>query len=269
MEEKDKIRNQIWDLLVEKGVSKSPHGRIPDFKDSFDAAKRLSRTVEWERAGVVFCSPDSAQRPVRRLVLEAGKDLIMPTPKIKDGYLLIGGDVPDAGAASTIRGAYRYGSPIREFPQVDLVVEGSVAVDLQGNRLGKGGGYGDREISELRSQGAIDDDTPLATTVDELQIISRVPVEEHDERINMIVTPLRVIRPLLDDRIPRVVERETEESSTAPESSQKHHKQKEYSTPDNSDQHKKTGNRRIRQHRQLQEHLTDEKNQQFKYSLVQ
>ncbi|MBC7110820.1 MAG: 5-formyltetrahydrofolate cyclo-ligase, partial [Methanothermobacter sp.] len=48
-------------------------------------------------------------------------------------------------------------------------------------------------------------DTPLATTVDELQIIRRVPVEEHDEMINMIVTPLRVIRPLLDDRIPRVV----------------------------------------------------------------
>ena len=205
MEEKDRIRNQIWDLLVENGVSRSPHGRIPDFKGSFDAAKRLSRTVEWERAGVVFCSPDSAQSPVRRLVLEAGKDLIMPTPKIKDGYLLIGGDVPDAGAASTIGGAYRYGSPIREFPQVDLVVEGSVAVDLQGNRLGKGGGYGDREISELRGQGAIDEDTPLATTVDELQIIRRVPVEEHDEMINMIVTPLRVIRPLLDDRIPRVV----------------------------------------------------------------
>jgi len=204
MEEKDRIRKHVWDLLRDKGISRNPHGRIPDFKGSVDAAERLSRTIEWERAGVVFCSPDSAQRPVRRLVLEAGKDLIMPTPRIKDGYLLIEGGL-DAEAASTIAGAYRYGSFIRDFPQVDLVVEGSVAVDLQGNRLGKGGGYGDREISELRGQGAIDEDTPIATTVDELQIIGRVPVEEHDEMINMIVTPLRVIRPLLDDRIPRVI----------------------------------------------------------------
>ncbi|MCQ8904260.1 MAG: 5-formyltetrahydrofolate cyclo-ligase, partial [Methanothermobacter sp.] len=64
MEGKNRIRKQVWDLLKYKGISRNPHGRIPDFKGSFDAAERLSRTIEWERAGVVFCSPDSAQRPV-------------------------------------------------------------------------------------------------------------------------------------------------------------------------------------------------------------
>lgn len=205
MMDKNLIRERIWKLLKDRGVSSRPHGRIPDFQGSVAAAERLSRTIEWERADVVFSSPDSAQRPVRRLALDDGKDLVMPTPKIKDGYLLISGDVPDAKAASTIRGAYRYGSFISRFPEVDLVVEGSVAVDLEGNRLGKGGGYGDREISELRDQGAIGEDTPIATTVHELQIIESVPVEDHDERINMIVTPMRVIRLFLDEKIPRVI----------------------------------------------------------------
>lgn len=205
MMDKEVIRERIWKLLKDRGVSSRPHGRIPDFQGSVAAAERLSRTIEWERADVVFSSPDSAQRPVRRLALDDGKDLVMPTPKIKDGYLLISGDVPDAKAASTIRGAYRYGSFISRFPEVDLVVEGSVAVDLEGNRLGKGGGYGDREISELRDRGAIGGDTPIATTVHELQIIESVPVEGHDEGINMIVTPMRVIRLFLDEKIPRVV----------------------------------------------------------------
>ncbi|MGB9838548.1 5-formyltetrahydrofolate cyclo-ligase [Methanothermobacter sp.] len=202
--DKNLLRERIWKLLEDRGVSKRPHGRIPDFHGSAAAAERLSRTIEWERADVVFSSPDYAQRPVRRLALVDGKDLVMPTPKIKDGYLLISGNVPDAEAASTIRGAYRYGSFINRFPQVGIVVEGSVAVDLDGNRLGKGGGYGDREISELRDQGAIGEDTPIATTVHELQVIEGVPVEGHDERINMIVTPMRVIRLFLDEKIPRV-----------------------------------------------------------------
>ncbi|MDI9617777.1 5-formyltetrahydrofolate cyclo-ligase [Methanothermobacter sp.] len=202
--DKNVVRERMWKLLYDSGVSRRPHGRIPDFQGSVAAAERLSRTIEWERACVVFSSPDSAQRPVRKLALDDGKDLVMPTPKIKDGYLLIPADVPDADAASTIRGAYRYGSFISRFPEVDLVVEGSVAVDLEGNRLGKGGGYGDREISELRGQGAIGEDTPIATTVHELQIIESVPVENHDEKINMIVTPMRIIRLFLDEKIPRV-----------------------------------------------------------------
>lgn len=82
----------------------------------------------------------------------------------------------------------------REFPQVDLVVEGSVAVDKSGNRLGKGGGYGDREISELISEKAITQSTPVVTTVHEIQIIDKVPTEEHDQKINMIITSERVIR---------------------------------------------------------------------------
>ncbi|BDH79172.1 MAG TPA: 5-formyltetrahydrofolate cyclo-ligase [Methanothermobacter sp.] len=196
---KGEVRKLIWDRLHKLGISRRPkgdYGRIPDFKGSMAAALRLSRTMEWKKSRVIFSSPDSAQRPVRGLALRHGKDLIMPTPRLKRGYLYI--RAADARgcerSASTIRGAYKFGSPIKVFPKVDLVVEGSVAVDMEGNRLGKGGGYGDREIRELKGQNAITDKTPIVTTVDEMQIIKKVPVEPHDEKINMIVTPHRVIR---------------------------------------------------------------------------
>ncbi len=207
--EKEKIRRLIWKRLHELRVSRRPrgdYGRIPDFKGSRSAATRISRTIEWERADTIFSGPDSAQKFVRELALLHGKDLIMPTPRLKDGYLYISSATAKGHEriASTIRGAYKFGAPMDRFPIVDLVVEGSVAVDMKGNRLGKGGGYGDREIKELRSQGAISDKTPIATTVDELQILRSIPSEPHDEKINMIVTPLRVIRLFRDKKIPIV-----------------------------------------------------------------
>ncbi len=199
---KDELRKHIWDLLEKEGVSvkrNSPYGRIPDFKGSERAAELLSHTVEWNDAKTIFCSPDTAQRMVRERALKDKKDMIMPSPKLKEGYIFIKGNgLPKLEKiekiASTINGAFKYGTKINNFPMVDLVVEGSVAVDKKGNRLGKGGGYGDREISELFHQEVIDKNTPITTTVHPLQIVDKVPVEKHDKQINMIVTPVEVMR---------------------------------------------------------------------------
>lgn len=196
---KDDLRNQIWTSLKEKNLSKRPEGdkgKIPDFIGSEAAAQRLSRTIEWSQASLIFCSPDSAQKPVRELALIHEKDLIMATPKIKQGYLLLKGKnlKEKSKTASTIKGAFKYGKTIYKLPPVDLVVEGSVAVDRNGNRLGKGGGYADIEISELFKQKSIETTTPIVTTIHPLQIVPKVPLEPHDQKINMIVTPNEVIR---------------------------------------------------------------------------
>ena len=75
-----------------------------------------------------------------------------------------------------------------------MVVEGSVAVDMSGGRLGKGGGYGDMEISHLVEVSSININTPVVSTVHDIQIIDDVPNESHDQKINMIVTPQNVFR---------------------------------------------------------------------------
>ncbi|MGB9980472.1 5-formyltetrahydrofolate cyclo-ligase [Methanobacterium sp.] len=205
IKEKERLRNLIWSTLENNDLfehanleqpPKSPYGRIPNFVGSTEAARMLKNTEEWQKSEVVFSSPDSAQKKVREFALFDKKVLIMASPKLKDGFLLIDpySVVGNEETASTIDGAFKFGKKLHEFPQIDLVVEGSVAVDKSGNRLGKGGGYGDREISELLSEKTITTSTPVVTTIHEVQIIDNVPTEEHDQKINMIVTPQRVIR---------------------------------------------------------------------------
>lgn len=205
-QEKEDLRIKIWNCLKEKGLSKRPEGdtgKIPDFRGSKAAARRLSRTIEWSQADLIFCSPDSAQQPVREIALEHEKDIIMATPKIEQGYILLNGKSlkEKSKTASYINGAFKYGKTIDKLPEVDLVVEGSVAVDKNGNRLGKGGGYADIEISELFKQKSIELSTPIVTTIHPLQIVAKVPVESHDQKINIIVTPNEVIRLLQDPEL--------------------------------------------------------------------
>jgi 5-formyltetrahydrofolate cyclo-ligase len=47
----------------------------------------------------------------------------------------------------------------------------------------------------LRELGLVDEDTPVITTVHDLQIIDQeIPMEEHDLPVDIIVTPMRIIR---------------------------------------------------------------------------
>jgi 5-formyltetrahydrofolate cyclo-ligase len=113
----------------------------------------------------------------------------MATPKLEKGYLILNDEAKNhPEKAATKEGAFLYGENITDLKTVDLVVEGSVAVDIEGNRLGKGGGYGDREISDLYNRKVINVNTPIATTIHPLQVKNSVPVLEHDFKINMIVT---------------------------------------------------------------------------------
>jgi 5-formyltetrahydrofolate cyclo-ligase len=79
---------------------------------------------------------------------------------------------------------------------VDLVIAGCVAVGPDGARLGKGGGFSDLEYAIARDAGLINSGTVLATTVHELQVVDAgaIPMTNHDFRLDLIVTPDRVIR---------------------------------------------------------------------------
>ncbi len=84
---------------------------------------------------------------------------------------------------------------VDELEPVDLVVAGCVAVDEDGNRLGKGGGFSDLEYALASAAGLIGADTIVVTTVHELQVRDRgeIPVSDHDFPLDLIVTPDRVI----------------------------------------------------------------------------
>jgi 5-formyltetrahydrofolate cyclo-ligase len=145
---------------------------------------------------VLKANPDKAQRPVRARALTEGKVLYMAVPRLADElpfYLL---DPEHLGMspweAAAKEGAAEAGRKVAatELPSVDLVVCGSVAVNRQGARIGKGGGFSDLEVAFLVEAGVIRSDTVLATTVHPLQVVDEaLPETIHDFRVDLIVTP--------------------------------------------------------------------------------
>jgi 5-formyltetrahydrofolate cyclo-ligase len=82
-----------------------------------------------------------------------------------------------------------------EAVSVDLVVSGSVAVREDGARIGKGEGFSDLEWGILRDLGIVDSETPVATTVHEMQVVEDdwTP-DAHDVPMDLVVTPERTVR---------------------------------------------------------------------------
>lgn len=79
-----------------------------------------------------------------------------------------------------------------------LLVAPGVGFDLQGTRLGRGGGFYDRAIAELRRAGE-------ATVVGigyDAQIVESLPRDPWDQSVDVVVTELRVLAP--DATAPRV-----------------------------------------------------------------
>jgi 5-formyltetrahydrofolate cyclo-ligase len=190
------LRERIWRDLTERRVAMFPlavFGRVPNFRGSDDAANRVRQLDEWKNAKVVFANPDAAQRKVRENALKEGKVLVMASPRLKHNFIVID---PDAvkrkeRLASTIRGAFEFRKETADFPKPDLIVTSCVAVDEEGHRLGKGHGYGDIEIRMVREKfGQI----PAVTTVHDLQVVTDIPFDSHDESVDVIVTPTRIIR---------------------------------------------------------------------------
>jgi 5-formyltetrahydrofolate cyclo-ligase len=104
-------------------------------------------------------------------------------------------EVPPRRAAS-ISGSARAGQRIRvaDLQPVDLVVCGSVAVNREGARVGKGGGFSDLEFARLVEAGLIGTDTVVATTVHPLQLLEEaLPETDHDFRLDLIVAGDEVI----------------------------------------------------------------------------
>ena len=194
--EKQQLREKIWSEMERSGLAVFPlpcRGRIPNFAGADAAAEKLRQLEEWKTAKVVFVNPDSPQHKVRENALKDRKILVMASPRLKKGFILIEPNKVRSKErfASTIKGAFKYGVEAEDFPKSDLIVQGSVAVDRHGHRLGKGRGYGDTEIKALRRMfGTV----PIVTTVHDVQVVEAVPFEEKDEKVSIVTTLTKVIR---------------------------------------------------------------------------
>jgi 5-formyltetrahydrofolate cyclo-ligase len=205
VDDKQRVRERIWRALEDEGVARFPgaRGRIPNFRGAEAAAARLGEQPEWRAARVVKSNPDAPQLPVRRRARGDGKTLYMAVPRLADAkpFVRVEGD-------PTIKRALAEGVPVSvdELGHVDLVVCGTVAVNRDGVRIGKGGGYSDLELGLLVQAGLVDDGTTIATTVHPLQVLeAELPETAHDFRVDLVVTPDEVVRTPAPRRSPGVI----------------------------------------------------------------
>jgi 5-formyltetrahydrofolate cyclo-ligase len=186
-----------------EGVSRFPgaQGRIPNFEDARGAAERLASHPVWKRAKTIKANPDAPQTHARRLALEQGKTLVMAVPRLRDHHpfrLLEPAKLTkkQLREAATIKGALRHGRVIdlEQVPRLELILCGSVAVNLNGERVGKGGGFSDLEYALLAETRKVSDRTTIATSVHPIQILNEdFFTTAHDIPVDLIVTPRAAI----------------------------------------------------------------------------
>ncbi len=200
MSRKDEIRDKVWTTLTEQKLGRFPfplYKRIPNFKGAERASKLVESMDIYQDAKVVKVNPDAPQLPLRTQVLKDGKVLLIPTPRLKDGFVMIDPkNVPvgEERKAASIKHMNSYGKVVSllEVPTIDLIVVGSVAIHKDGRRLGKGEGYADREYAIIRELG--NPQVPVITTINSVQLVDDdIPIDPFDLTVDWIVTEDEII----------------------------------------------------------------------------
>lgn len=198
--DKQAVRERIWSRLAQNQASHNPHGRIPDFEGAAAAARRLAELPAWQRARAVKANPDQPQLPVRVRALRERKLVYMAVPKLADPLPFFRLDPNELGDDAETLAAHHTATQrapktaVAEMHPIDLIVCGTVAVNREGVRIGKGAGYSDIEVALLTEAGLIGPETTIVTTVHSLQVVDEsLPHSEHDFTVDYIVTPQQII----------------------------------------------------------------------------
>ena len=209
---KQAARQSVWDQLVADRIARfpfPPHGRIPNFAGAKEAAERLFTIPVFQNATRIKVNPDAPQRYVRELALQHGITIFVPTPRLKGGFRRFDpSHIPRdkiREAASLSKGT-RWSElvSLKEIPQLDAIVTGSVAVTPKGYRCGKGEGYGDLEYAILLELGH--KPVPVATTVHAIQVVKDLPRETTDLPLSFIVTPSMIFEVKAPTRPPKGID---------------------------------------------------------------
>lgn len=122
--------------------------------------------------------------------IEMGKTIVVPKSITKD-YSLILSRLTNWNDLEV--GAYNILEPKKEsikrvdIGSIDLTIVPGVVFDESGNRIGHGKGYYDRLLSDSRN-------IPSMGLAFEFQIVENIKSEQHDEKIDIIITEDRIIK---------------------------------------------------------------------------
>lgn len=116
---------------------------------------------------------------------DAGFEVLVPRVRGED---LEWADVLTPSALSSMGIAEPTGQSVPLIPVRALLVP-ALAVTPAGDRLGKGGGFYDRLLAGLGAVRPI-----VAAIVGDGDIVPALPTQEHDQRVDAIITPTRTLR---------------------------------------------------------------------------
>lgn len=207
MDHKASVRERVWSELRKVAVADSrfhfDFGEfIADFQGGDAAVRRLVEHPHYQRARLIFITPDNCLDRLRLKALEDCKTVLMTTYAIRRGFWLLD---PATIApehllyASTLDGMERIGRPVNlaeiaAMDQVDYLVTGTGAINHDGVRFGKGHGFFDAEWAMLYRLGRIGAATPAAAVVHDCQVLDEtLQPEVFDTVVDTIFTPTRTI----------------------------------------------------------------------------
>ncbi|MEN8199010.1 MAG: 5-formyltetrahydrofolate cyclo-ligase [Thermodesulfobacteriota bacterium] len=160
--------------------------------------ERLIQLPQFQEASCVFIYVHFRSEVATNLLidhlLERGSEVVVPVTLVAERDLLpVAITRPEEELAPGYCSIPEPIVAIRERQQVspvdiDLVILPGSVFDERGGRMGYGGGYYDRFVS---------DKAPQALRMGlayELQVLERAPLQEHDELLDLITTEKRIIR---------------------------------------------------------------------------
>lgn len=179
----------------------SSRGAIKEEEGRDKSQQACSRVLEYpifaeerERAELTVCTymPFRSEldiAPVMEWCWDQNIKVLVPRANRLDRSLILhwieSYDDLETGAWG-IREPKESAEPWDRHTPIDLIIMPGLAFDLQGGRLGYGGGYYDRFIRSCqRSSGK--EPIKMAVAYD-LQIVDQVPMEDHDIKIDVIIT---------------------------------------------------------------------------------
>lgn len=165
-EERSKIESQLLNKLT----------NMNEWSKAKSIAITMSMGAEWKTQPIIEKAWAEGKRVAIPKSIHDTKELhyyiITSFTQVETGYYGI--EEPDPNQAS------------RVFKDdFDLVIVPGVAFMKNGYRIGFGGGYYDRFLSDYRG--------PTVSLVDDLQLVERFPVEAYDVPVDKLVMPKQII----------------------------------------------------------------------------
>jgi 5-formyltetrahydrofolate cyclo-ligase len=183
------------DKAALRRVVLTARARLPDAQRRADAAAAVAQALELPElsgarvvAAYVATGDELPTEGLLDALLHRGLQVIVPVLGPLGGLEWAPYDGP-AGLVDGRRGTRHPRTDVRlPLSSADVVVVPGVAFDVEGRRVGRGGGSYDRALAGLSPRPPV-----LALARDE-EVVSHVPVEPHDVCVSIVVTPTRVLR---------------------------------------------------------------------------